>query len=417
LSVVTNTVTGQVTRFTYDGDCNRVKVTSGVTTTVYVGAHYEVQGATVTKYYALGSQRIAMRQGGTLYYLHADHLGSASLVTYGSGPQVGQEVPGSRTGYYPYGGVRYGGTGLPTDRTFTGQQALPSTGGLMYYGARMYDPAVGRFLSADTVVPSRGDPQGLNRYAYARDNPCRYTDPSGHCWGVLGFVRGLPSYGTTCNNLDMALTIAQSDQTTAGQKAGAVAYIAVEGTAHAAALVGTGILAWEGGAAVVGAVGTGEVATTAGTAATAACADGDCTNEANAVVQTAQSATQFLQAQEAQAASRIIGRDWTVLGKFPGYLQRAREFGANVLNIPADEWARLGTRAQQWARNVEFLDETIARGGVFNLETPFMQGIRDGGSFYQAELLYLVQHGYEWVTLNGLEWLVPVQQAAQQAAQ
>jgi RHS repeat-associated protein len=186
--VVTNTVTGQVTCFTYDGNGNRVKVTSGVTTTVYVGNHYEVQGATVTKYYTLGSQRIAMRQGGTLYYLHADHLGSASLTTCGNttgcnGTAYGAEVPGSRTGYYPYGGVRYGGTGLPTDRTFTGQQILPSTGGLMYYGARMYDPAIGRFISADTIVPQPGNPQTLNRYAYCLGNPLKFNDPSGHWIG------------------------------------------------------------------------------------------------------------------------------------------------------------------------------------------------------------------------------------------
>jgi RHS repeat-associated protein len=111
-----------------------------------------------------------------LYYLHADHLGSASLATTAGSV----EVPGSRTGYYPYGGVRYGGTGLPTDRTFTGQQALPSTGGLMYYGARMYDPAVGRFISADTIVPQPGNPQSLNRYAYVLTNPLRYLDPTGH---------------------------------------------------------------------------------------------------------------------------------------------------------------------------------------------------------------------------------------------
>ena len=70
-----------------------------------------------------------MRQGGTLYYLHADHLGSASLATCGNtggcnGTAYGAEIPGSRTGYYPYGGVRYGGTGLPTDRTSTGRPTI-----------------------------------------------------------------------------------------------------------------------------------------------------------------------------------------------------------------------------------------------------------------------------------------------------
>lgn len=50
----------------------------------------------------------------------------------------------------------------------------------MYYNARYYDPRLGRFLSADSVVPSSDDPQSLNRYSYARNNPLLYTDPTGH---------------------------------------------------------------------------------------------------------------------------------------------------------------------------------------------------------------------------------------------
>ncbi|HOV48078.1 MAG TPA: RHS repeat-associated core domain-containing protein [Anaerolineae bacterium] len=44
----------------------------------------------------------------------------------------------------------------------------------------MPDPALGRFLQADTLVPNPGNPQSLNRYAYTLNNPLRYTDPSGH---------------------------------------------------------------------------------------------------------------------------------------------------------------------------------------------------------------------------------------------
>src|SRR4030065_178356 len=50
----------------------------------------------------------------------------------------------------------------------------------VYYGARWYDPVVGRFLQADTIVPSPGNPQSLNRYSYVLNNPLRYKDPSGH---------------------------------------------------------------------------------------------------------------------------------------------------------------------------------------------------------------------------------------------
>ncbi len=46
--------------------------------------------------------------------------------------------------------------------------------------ARRYDPALGRFIQPDTLVPDPGDPQALNRYSYVGNNPVRYTDPSGH---------------------------------------------------------------------------------------------------------------------------------------------------------------------------------------------------------------------------------------------
>ncbi len=109
-------------------------------------------------------------------------------------PEPGDPVPGSETRYRPYGEVRTPGepvAGL-TAHTFTGQALDPDTG-LMYYRARWYDPRLGRFVSADTVVPEPGNPQALNRYAYAGNNPVLYNDPSGHCGPFCG---GLLLIGT-----------------------------------------------------------------------------------------------------------------------------------------------------------------------------------------------------------------------------
>jgi hypothetical protein len=44
----------------------------------------------------------------------------------------------------------------------------------------LYDPQIGRFISADTIVPRPGDLQSLNRYSYCVNNPLVYTDPTGH---------------------------------------------------------------------------------------------------------------------------------------------------------------------------------------------------------------------------------------------
>ncbi len=66
-----------------------------------------------------------------------------------------------------------------TEATCTGQYRDSNTE-LMYYGARFYDPFLGRFISPDSVVPGAGNPQNLNRYSYTLNNPLRYTDPTGH---------------------------------------------------------------------------------------------------------------------------------------------------------------------------------------------------------------------------------------------
>jgi hypothetical protein len=50
----------------------------------------------------------------------------------------------------------------------------------MYFKARYYASSIGRFISADTVVPNPSKPSDLNRYAYAANNPLSFIDPNGH---------------------------------------------------------------------------------------------------------------------------------------------------------------------------------------------------------------------------------------------
>jgi len=51
---------------------------------------------------------------------------------------------------------------------------------LYYYGARFYNPEIGRFISADSVAGDVGSSQTLNRYVYVSNNPLKYVDPSGN---------------------------------------------------------------------------------------------------------------------------------------------------------------------------------------------------------------------------------------------
>jgi RHS repeat-associated protein len=134
----------------------------------------------VTKYYYAAGQRVAMRRSpagsgdGEVTYLHSDHLGSTSLTT--DGMTGGVEA---RVLYYPYGEERYVEGTLQTDYQFTGQRREQGIG-LYDYNARYYDPYLGRFVSADTIVPNPGNPQDWNRYAYVGNNPILYVDPDGH---------------------------------------------------------------------------------------------------------------------------------------------------------------------------------------------------------------------------------------------
>ena len=82
---------------------------------------------------------------------------------------------------------------IEVEEALTGQEYDSETG-LYYYGARYYDAGIGRFISPDSVVDGKGlDTQGYNRYAYARNNPINYSDPTGHNWlftflGALAIV-------------------------------------------------------------------------------------------------------------------------------------------------------------------------------------------------------------------------------------
>ena len=107
-----------------------------------------------------------------------DHLHSAEImVTVTNSVAVAQHYE-----YTAYGNSRYvlSTTSFPITRRYTSQSFDEETG-LYYYGnSRYYDPVIGRFIQPDGMIPNFFDPQAYDRYAYARDNPLFYVDPSGH---------------------------------------------------------------------------------------------------------------------------------------------------------------------------------------------------------------------------------------------
>ena len=131
-----------------------------------------------TKHYLFGGKLIAMREGLTansaVSFFATDHLGSTNATLWANGSLR------SRLRYDPWGKERYAQYATPSGYRYTSQR-WDSGLGLYDYNARYYDPALGKFISADILVPNPTDPQSLNRYSYTRNSPINFSDPTGHC--------------------------------------------------------------------------------------------------------------------------------------------------------------------------------------------------------------------------------------------
>jgi RHS repeat-associated protein len=106
------------------------------------------------------------------YYHINDHLGNCRVIIDEQG------VVQKAYDYYPFGmQLRAYQPGDAATFTFTGKQ-LDEDGGLdwYYFGARFYDPEVGRFLGVDPLAHKY---PSLNPYHYTMNNPLRYVDPNG----------------------------------------------------------------------------------------------------------------------------------------------------------------------------------------------------------------------------------------------
>jgi RHS repeat-associated protein len=187
------TTSSGTTALAYDHSRTRVRKTGPAGDSVtYIGDIAEVTMSGMTKHIFAGRIRVATIQpDGRNLFTMTDHLRSSTLITDEAGTVV------QRMDYEPYGDlIENARSGNPAGlrHTYTGQEDDSGTG-LMYYGARYYDPAVGMFASADTLtrqpdepqmflhpdlfVTSRTNPQGFNRYAYCGNNPMVYTDDTG----------------------------------------------------------------------------------------------------------------------------------------------------------------------------------------------------------------------------------------------
>ena len=115
-------------------------------------------------------------------YYHRDQLGSVELITDQNG------AVSQRSGFDAWGKSRYSDwqddplgpfDTMKALMTFTGHENI-SEMGLIHMNGRIFDPVLGRFLSADPNITDPMNLQNYNRYSYVLNNPLRYTDPSGY---------------------------------------------------------------------------------------------------------------------------------------------------------------------------------------------------------------------------------------------
>jgi RHS repeat-associated protein len=155
--------TGVSTNFTYDGgDVAQDKTSTSVITEYVNGPGTD--------------NKIRQKVGTTLSYFTQDHFGRTTALTDSNGAIVERET------YDAYGNS---GGSARTRYGFTGRERDSMTG-LQYNRARWYDQQVGRFISEDPV----GFQGGINFYAYVKNAPLKFRDPSGlDPWDTWDFLK------------------------------------------------------------------------------------------------------------------------------------------------------------------------------------------------------------------------------------
>ncbi|SEL19694.1 RHS repeat-associated core domain-containing protein [Atopomonas hussainii] len=184
---------GQHSDFQYDPERRRFLQVSPQRITVYLdeGRFEEIldNGKRWQNSYIDGYLQVQRDPGSNqlrLNYQLQDQLGSLETVTDANGALL------EKRSYAPFGGVRgadWSNTPaalLTTRRGFTDHEHLAESG-LIHMNGRAYDPALGRFLSADIVYQDTANAQFFNRYSYVFNSPFSGVDPTGYfCIGFCG---------------------------------------------------------------------------------------------------------------------------------------------------------------------------------------------------------------------------------------
>jgi RHS repeat-associated protein len=189
----------ELARFDYDFERKRISKTSANVTTNYTYAGSQVvneyQGASLTATYGIGAGEVVKSEfsNGENNFHYTDALGSVTAVANTANGTL------TRNEYNAFGELFPSGNGSNNSIGYTGQR-LDNETGLMALGngERYYSPQYARFIQQDSVVGNAMTPQSLNRFAYAHNNPNKYTDPTGHyiesAWDLFSLGVGIYSF-------------------------------------------------------------------------------------------------------------------------------------------------------------------------------------------------------------------------------
>ena len=170
----------------------------GLTTTIYAaGGSFEKisrsDGSLDIKTYVGGFAIVTARTSGgstttSTAYTLTDHLGSIDTITDAAGnltQKMSFDAWGKRrqVSWANLASPLYFDTSITT-RGFTGHEEIDQAG-LIHMNGRVYDPELGRFISADPFVQDASNAQSWNRYSYVLNNPLSMTDPTGFFFGSI----------------------------------------------------------------------------------------------------------------------------------------------------------------------------------------------------------------------------------------
>jgi RHS repeat-associated protein len=186
LASVMDSVNNHTTTYVYDAGGDLLLRHDDAAATLYMpGEELTATGLTVTgtRYYTHNGEIVAARTPGGVDWIASDTHGTDDVIIDASSQAVTQRR------YDPFGNLRWPWPGSWLgDRGFVGG-TVDSTTGFTNLGAREYDPGTGRFLSIDPVLETN-DPQQMNGYSYAANNPVTFSDPTG-----LMFPSGYGHFG------------------------------------------------------------------------------------------------------------------------------------------------------------------------------------------------------------------------------